>query len=153
MAQGSTMFTPRESEPIWPHDVLEVQQWSDDTGQARLSILSDNVMGVELSGFVSAGVADFLHEHLSNFFERSGEVHMFWDTEKLSGHAGAGRDVVVKLLFQRRSQWKSVHVLYESALIGVTVTALSLALGSAYKGHRDRGEFLAALDETLSGSG
>ncbi|MEM7157957.1 MAG: hypothetical protein AAF799_34265 [Myxococcota bacterium] len=147
------MFATTETESVsnWPREAIDVQQWSDDTGLARLSLLSPDVMGVELHGYVSAGVADFLHEHLTKFFDSSGQAHMFWDTEKLQGHAGAGRDVVVKMLFQRRSQWQSVHVLYQSALIGVTVTALSLALGSSYQGHKDRAKFMAALEQTLAG--
>lgn len=144
------MFATNQSKSIWPSQPIDVQTWSDDTGLARLSLLSPHIMGVELNGYVSAGVADFLHEHLTKFFDSSGQAQMFWDTEKLDGHEGAGRDVVVKLLFQRRSQWKCVHVLYQSALIGVTVTALSLALGSSYQGHKDRTRFLAALEESLS---
>ena len=57
---------------------------------------------------------------------------------------------VVAIISNNRSQWAGLHVLFRSALIGMTVGAVGLLFRGALKGHRDRDSFRKAIDAALA---
>lgn len=89
-------------------------------------------------------------EHCSFFDRCPGGAHLFWDAEQLDGHDGAVRDGILELLGTHRKQWTTIHVLFRSALIGVTVSAANLVLGGPIRAYRRRPEFRAAVEGALS---
>lgn len=112
--------------------------------------LGGHVLGFEVTGNLSDDAWPFIEKELGEFLEGSGEALLFWDAWRLERFGSRVRDGAVKLLVERRSQWKSVHVLVQSAVIGMTVSTIGLALFGRLKSHRDQDAFFTTVEQALT---
>jgi len=134
----------------WPVHSDDIHHWHRGPNRASAAILSPRVLGLEVVGAVRAEALEVIEPCLSRFLLNCpGAAHLFWDAERLESHDGAFRDVVLGLLRSHRAQW-TAHVLFSSVLVGVTVSAASLASRGAVKGYRQRLEFQTAIEEVLA---
>ncbi len=145
-----TASTSARSPRPWPVDSIDAQRWQQGSNQAIVTILGPRVIGLELIGSVSADALEVIEPCLTRFLDYCpGDAHLFWDSEWLDSHDGVLRDRILAIVRSRRTRWSMVHVLFRSALVGVTVTAASLALGGSVKGYRDHLAFRTAVDRAL----
>ncbi|MCA9649190.1 MAG: hypothetical protein H6712_14040 [Myxococcales bacterium] len=113
-------------------------------------VLSPHVVVTEVIGSFVSDAIDTVKPPIQQLMARSGAAHVFWDAEGLESHDGPVRDEFVGLFRNNRSQWAGLHVLFRSALIGMTVGAVGLLFRGALKGHRDRDSFRKAIDAALA---
>ncbi|MEM9458966.1 MAG: hypothetical protein AAGF11_32610 [Myxococcota bacterium] len=114
-----------------------------------MSLLSEDVIGIELVGYVSNEHADFLHDAIAEFLYQSGAAHVFWDNEAFLRYDPGIRDAIVQLLHRERSRWEQMYVLFDSPFIGMTTTAAGLILGRRIYRYRSRAVFMAAVEAAL----
>ncbi|MEM9463379.1 MAG: hypothetical protein AAGF11_55065 [Myxococcota bacterium] len=136
---------------VWPVCFDDEHRWQVGPNQARIAILSPHVIGFELVGSLEANAFGVIEPCLARFLDRCPDTaHLFWDCERLDRHDSTSRDGLVTLLRTYRTRWKLAHVLYRSPLIGVTVSAVNLAVGGSVNGYRRREEFRAAVEDALA---
>lgn len=133
----------------WPRTPERTHRWEQGSSSATLQILGRHVVGVELVGAFTRDAIPIIQPPLEELLEGSGRVRLFWDAEALTSNDAEVRDALVQMLRKRRSQWDSLHVLFASALIGMTVSAIGLVFMGAIKSYRDRGKFHAAVEGAL----
>ena len=134
----------------WPREPEELHRWEQGENYALVLEFNPHVIGVELGGAFNRHALDVVVPPIERLFERSSAAHIFWDAESLESHDGESRDTMVGLLRRQRSRWQGLHVLYKSALIGMTVGAVGLLFRGALKGYRDHEKFSQAVAQALS---
>lgn len=136
----------------WPCEPTTVSHWHRGDDRITVSLLSEHVIGIEMVGHLSNEPADFLHDAIAEFLYRSGAAYLFWDNEAFQSYEPGLRDGIVKLLERERSQWKQMHVLFDSPFIGMTATAAGFILGRRIDSYRSRSSFIAVLERMLDPS-
>ncbi|MEM9463380.1 MAG: hypothetical protein AAGF11_55070 [Myxococcota bacterium] len=112
--------------------------------------MSSRVIGFELIGSVGPRALETIERSLTSFLESCDRpAHLFWDCDRLDSLDGNLRDNVVDLLQMYRPRWSTAHVLFQKTLIGVTVSAINLAVGGSVKAYRYRPLFRAAVEQAL----
>lgn len=150
----TTQSTPhgalRGALDVWPVVFDDEHRWQVGPNQVRVATLSPHVIGFELVGSLGANAFAIIEPCLARFLDHCpDDAHLFWDAERLDRHDSTSRDGLIKLMQAYRTRWKTAHVLFRSPLIGVTVSAVNLAVGGSVKGYRRRDEFRAAVEDAL----
>ena len=139
-----------QEEPAWRIHADDVR-WSNGLNMVAVSTLSPRVVGIRITGAANEATFEGFEPALARFLKYStGDAEMFWDAELLSSHDGPMRDRTLALVSYHRERWSAAHILYRSPLVGVTITAASLLLGSSVRGYRNRGHFRHAIDRALT---
>lgn len=147
-----TMHATALQEPDpWPILTDDVHAWQQGDDRVSVAVLSPRTLGVVLVGSMSADALDVVEPCLDDFLHRTPDgAHMFWDAELMKDHDAAFRDGILRVMREHRDRWSTVHVLYRSLLVGVSVSAGNLFLGGSVVPHRRRASFRAAVEQALA---
>lgn len=133
----------------WPVTPVAARHWCRGDDRVSVLQLSEQVMGVEQVGNMPVAALEFVRDAMVEQMERPGDAHMFWDSARLEGYDREVRDDLFELLVDRAQEWTSLHVLFGSPLIGMTVSTVGLSLGDKFLTYRAVNEFFAAVERIL----
>lgn len=125
-------------------------EWSDDEGSVEIRALAEGVVWVRITERLSEGTVPVFNVRLPPLLETE-DVYLFFDAADLNSFSNAARSAITEMLRNRLDNIAAVHVLVRSALIGMAVSATSLALGGKVHSFRDQAKFADTL-RTIAGT-
>jgi len=125
------------------------QEWSSDRGSVIVELRAPAVVLVTLRGDPDAEMgrelAAALDEHLENPLVR----HLLVDAEEMVRYHSSVRTEPTKVLLKHRDRLR-IHVLARSKLVQMGLAVANVALQGVVRTHKDRGEFVRALNAALA---
>lgn len=107
-------------------------------------------MGIEVIGTLGRDAIPVIMPPVEELIKRSRRAHLFWDAEELTNYDAEVRDAFVQMFLSNRSKWDGLHILFRSALIGMTVGAVGLVFRGALKSYREPDKFFDAVERALA---